>query len=76
MPSFIFTQEFKPEVKIGATIFTGWEFNFHNAEFITKLDTNSPNSNIPFGYTPAKNQFETNKNSFFLERSYINILAS
>jgi hypothetical protein len=71
-----FAQEFKPEVKIGATVFTGWEFNMDNAEFISKLDTNSPDANIPFGYEPAKNQFETSKNSFFLERSYINILAS
>lgn len=71
-----YSQEFKPEVKIGATVFTGWEFNMDNAEFITKLDTTSPNSNIPFGFNPSKNQFETSKNSFFLERSYINILAS
>jgi hypothetical protein len=74
--SCLLSQEFKPEVKIGATVFTGWEFNMDNAEFISKLDTNSPNSNIPFGFNPSKNQFETSKNSFFLERSYINILAS
>ncbi|HJY64320.1 MAG TPA: hypothetical protein VJ455_09205 [Ignavibacteria bacterium] len=74
--SAIYTQEFKPEVKVGATIFTGWEFNLDNAEFISKLDSNSPNSNIPFGYQPIKNQFETSKNSFFLERAYINVIAS
>ena len=79
LPVLLFAQkkdEFKPEVKIGTVIFTGWEFNMDNAEFISKLDTNSPNSNIPFGYEPSKNQFETSKNNFFLERSYINILAS
>jgi len=71
-----FSQDFKPEIKIGALVFTGWEFNIDNAEFIQKLDTNTPNSNIPFGFEPAKNQFETSKNSFYLERTYINVLAS
>lgn len=74
--SAFYSQEFKPEVKIGATIFTGWDFNVDNAEFITRLDTNSPDPNIPFGYEPTKNQFETSKNSFYLDRSYINVLAS
>jgi len=72
----VYTQEFKPEVKVGASIFTGWEFNLDNAEFISKLDSNNPNPNIPFGYQPVKNQFETSKNSFYLERAYINVIAS
>jgi hypothetical protein len=74
--NFIFSQEFKPEIKVGATVFTGWDFNVDNAEFIQKLDTNAPNSYIPFGYEPAKNQFETSRNSFYLERAYINVIAS
>lgn len=68
--------EFKPEVKIGGTIFSGWEFNAGNAEFINKLDLALPDAGQPFGYKPAKNQFETSKNSFYLERAYINVLAS
>ncbi|HEY3249581.1 MAG TPA: hypothetical protein VGK25_00550 [Ignavibacteria bacterium] len=68
--------EFKPEIKVGATVFTGWEFNVDNAEFISKLDTNNPDASVPFGYLPAKNQFEVSKNSFFLERAYINVMAS
>ena len=70
--------DFKPEVKIGGVIFTGWEDNVDNAQFIQKLDTSSAgvNSNAAFGYSPTKNQFETSKNSFFLERAYINIMAS
>jgi hypothetical protein len=76
LPLTFFSQDFKPEVKIGATVFTGWEFNIDNSEFIQKLDTTLPNSNIPFGFEPSKNQFETSKNSFFLERAYINVLAS
>ena len=67
--------EFKPEIKIGGTVFSGWEYNVGDAEFVTKL-TSPANSTLPFGYTPAKNQFETSKNSFFLERAYINVLAS
>ncbi len=72
----VYSQDFKPEIKVGATVFTGWDFNVDNAEFIQKLDTNSPNPDIPFGYEPTKNQFETSKNSFYLERAYINVLAS
>jgi len=71
-----FSQEFKPEVKVGAVIFTGLEYNIDNAEFISKLDTNSANLNAAFGYNPVKNQFETSKNSFYLERAYINVMAS
>lgn len=69
-------QEFKPEIKIGGVVFTGWEFNVDDAEFISKVDTSSPNPNSPFGYNPVKNQFEKSKNSFYLERSYINVFAS
>jgi hypothetical protein len=74
--NIIYSQEFKPEIKVGGTIFTGWEFNIDNAEFISKLDTSSPNQSVPFGFDPVKNQFETSKNSFYLERAYINIMAS
>jgi hypothetical protein len=68
--------EFKPEVKVGATLFTGWEFNIDNADFISKVDTTQPDGSIPFGYKPTIHQFETSRNSFFLERAYINIRAS
>lgn len=74
--TIIFAQEFKPEVNVGATIFTGFEYNLDNAEFISKLDTNSADVNSAFGYKPVKNQFETGKNSIYLERAYINIYAS
>lgn len=69
-------QEIKPEIKIGGTLYTGWDYNIGNSEFINKLDVNSPDGNQPFGYTPVKNQFETNKNSFYLERAYINVFAT
>lgn len=68
--------EFKPEVKIGGTIYSGWEYNAGNSEFINKLDLGSPDAGQPFGFSPTKNQFETGKNSFFLERAYINVVAS
>lgn len=69
-------QEFKPEVKVGATIFTGWEYNIDNAEFISKLDTTMPDGNAPFGLRPVKYQFETNRNTFFLDRAYLNVRMS
>jgi hypothetical protein len=68
--------EFKPEVKGSVTIFSGWEFNIDNANFITKLDSAKVNSNAAFGYDPTKNQFEVSQNSFFLERAYMTVLAS
>lgn len=79
--SFVLGQgkdEFKPEVKIGGVLYTGWEFNVDNANFISKLDTssNGANSSAAFGYNPTSHQFETNMNSFYLERAYINVLAS
>ena len=67
--------DFKPEVKVGALIYTGWQFNMDNANFITKLDTTSPNSSAAFGFNPTKFQFETSQNSFYLERAYINIVG-
>ena len=70
------TQEIKPEIKIGGTLYTGWDYNVGNSEFINMLDLNSPDANQPFGYMPTKNQFETSKNSFYLERAYINVLAT
>jgi len=76
--TFAYAQEngFKPEVKIGATVYTGWEFNIDNAEFISRLDTSSANSSAAFGFNPAAHQFETSMNSFYLERAYINVKAS
>jgi len=77
--SFVYPQskdEFKQEFRIAGTIFTGWEFNVDNSNFISKLDSLSPNSNSLFGYNPAKNQFETNQNSFFLERAFLTVFAS
>jgi hypothetical protein len=70
--------EFKPEIKIGATVFTGWLFNVDNADFTAKLDTSAGgvNPSSAFGYNPLKNQFETSKNTFYLDRAYINIKAS
>ena len=68
--------DFKPEVKIGSVIITGWEFNIDNAQFISKLDSTAANPTAAFGYNPTKNQFETSKNNFFLERAYLNIFAS
>lgn len=75
----VFAQEkpdFKQEIKVGGLVFTGWQFNMDNADFISKLDTSAVNPNAPFGYDPVKNQFETSKNSFYFERAYINIKAS
>lgn len=72
----IFSQdEFKINITTGATVFTGWQFNIDNAEFISKLDTTLDN-NSPFRYKPAKNQFEISKNSFYIERAYINLKAA
>jgi hypothetical protein len=67
--------EFKPEVKIGGTVFSGWEYNAGDAEFISKLSSTA-DATQPFGFAPLKNQFETSKNSFFVERAYINVLAT
>jgi hypothetical protein len=76
--SFAYSQEkeFKPEVKIGGTLYSGWEYNAGDAEFINSLDLSAPDASQPFGYAPVKNQFETSKNSFYLERAYINVMAS
>lgn len=70
--------EFKPEVKVGGVIYAYWEYNVDNANFISKLDTssNGRNSSAAFGYSPTSRQFEVSQNSFQVERSYINILAS
>lgn len=67
--------DFKPSYNIGGLIFTGWQFNIDNAEFISKLDTVVSNNN-PYGYQPVKNQFEVSKNTFYLERAYINVRAA
>lgn len=58
--SFTYSQnksEFKPEFKIGGTLFTGWEFNSGDADFISKLSA-TPDASAPFGFLPTKNQFE------------------
>lgn len=70
--------EFKPEVKIGGVIYTYWDYNIDNANFISKLDTstNGKNSASAFGYNPTTRQFEVSQNSFQVERAYINVLAS
>jgi len=76
--SFTYSQnksEFKPEIRIGGTLFTGWEYNAGDADFISKLST-TPDASAPFGFLPSKNQFESSKNSFFLERAYINVFAT
>ncbi len=76
---FAFAQnkdEFKQEFKISGTIFTGWEFNIGNDNFITKLDSSSANPNSAFGFNPVKNQFETSQNSFFLDRAFLTVIAS
>lgn len=70
------SSDFTPEVKAGATIYTGWEFNIDNSNFIMKLDSASPNPSAAFGYNPVKNQFETGQNSFYLDRAYLNLNAS
>lgn len=70
--------EFKPSYTVGATVFTGWAYNLNDAQFISTLDTSSGgvNSSTPFGYNPTSNQFEVTKNSFYLERAYINLKAN
>ena len=68
--------EFKQEIKIGGVVFTGWSYNMDNADFIKTLDSTSLNSSAPFGANPKANQFETSRNTFYLERAYINIKAS
>ena len=63
-----FALDFKPEVIIGGTVFTGFQYNADNADFISKLDSAAgPNSGQAFGYNASKNQFETSKNSFYVE---------
>jgi hypothetical protein len=70
------SDEFKPEIKLSAVIYTGWEFNIDNRNFILKLDSSQGNPNEAFGYSPLKNQFEISQNSFYLERAYMTVLAS
>ena len=74
-----YSQDFKPEIKVGGVIYTGFTYNADNSDFISKLDTTSAtgkNSGAAFGYNPVKNQFETSKNTFQIDRAYINIKAS
>jgi len=71
-------EDFKPSYSVGGLIFTGWQFNIDDAEFISKLDTSSSgiDNNSVFGFKPTKNQFEVSRNTFYLERGYINIKAA
>jgi|GEM_PF-869933 hypothetical protein len=68
--------DFKQEIKVGGVVFTGWQYNLDNADFIKTLDSTSLNSGAPFGANPKANQFETSRNTFYLDRAYINIKAS
>ena len=72
----LYSQDFKPEISIGGTVFTGFSYDAGNSDYITLLDTASPNPNSAFGFDPVKNQFETSRNTFYLDRAYINIKAS
>ena len=68
--------DFKPEIKIGTTLFTGWEYNSGNDNFISSLDSSLVNPNAAFGYDPVKHQFETSQNSFYLDRAYLTLLGT
>ncbi len=71
-------EEFKPTFSVGGTVFTGWQYNIDDADFLAKIDTSSSgiDDNMIFGYKPVKNQFEISRNTYFLERAYINIKAA
>jgi len=68
--------EFKQEVKIGGLVFTGWTFNMDNADLPGTLNLDSTIADPVYGSAPKKNQFETSRNSFYIDRAYINIKAS
>jgi hypothetical protein len=68
--------EFKQEVKIGGVVFTGWTFNMDNADLPSTIALDSTIADPIYGSAPKKNQFETSKNSFYFDRTYINIKAS
>lgn len=69
--------EFKPSYTVGGVVFSGWQFNIDNADFISKLDTSAGgiDNNSAFGYKPTANQFEVSKNSFYIDRAYIDLKA-
>ena len=73
----IYSQDFKPEVKVGGVVYTGWQFNIDNADFIPTVDTSGAGINgaEAFGFN-AKRTIETSRNSFYMERAYINIRAN
>jgi hypothetical protein len=68
--------DFKQEVKIGGLVFTGWTFNMDNADLPGTLNLDSTIADPVYGSAPKKNQFETSRNSFYIDRAYINIKAS
>jgi hypothetical protein len=68
--------DFKQEVKVGGLVFTGWTFNMDNADLPGTLNLDSTIADPVYGSAPKKNQFETSRNSFYIDRAYINIKAS
>lgn len=69
--------EFKPIYTLGGVVFSGWQYNIDNADFITKLDTSAAgiDNNSVYGYKPTANQFEISKNTFYIDRAYIDLKA-
>jgi hypothetical protein len=68
--------DFKQEIKIGGLVFTGWTFNMDNADLPGTMTLDSTIADPVYGSAPKKNQFETSRNSFYIDRAYINIKAS
>ena len=78
--SFLYSQdkdEFKPSYSLGGVVFSGWHYNIDNADFISKLDTSAAgiDNNSAYGYKPTANQFEVSKNTFYIDRAYIDLKA-
>ncbi|MBS1551036.1 MAG: hypothetical protein JST15_03075 [Bacteroidetes bacterium] len=78
--SFLYSQgkdEFKPSYTLGGIVFSGWQYNIDNADFISRLDTSAVgiDNNSAFGYKPTAHQFEISKNTFYIDRAYIDLKA-
>ncbi len=78
--SFLYSQgkdEFKPSYTLGGIVFSGWQYNIDNADFISRLDTSAGgiDNNSAFGYKPTAHQFEISKNTFYIDRAYIDLKA-